>query len=127
MFFLFLLLVTECICTLCLCCCTLYVTLSVSVSSFFFYWMWGRSWTSFICNNSFTASRMYHQRKVRNLWLWLVCCSLLPTCNFHRAFAIIIRRGEKRGHCLICPHAVWKGQTNQNTFYFFNNCFKWNG
>ena len=69
--------------------------------------------TSFICNNSFayvlriiildisetargqgegitTASRMHHQKKkrnyIRNLWLWLVCCSLLPTCYFHRPF-----------------------------------------
>ena len=23
------------------------------------------------------------RNKIRNLWLWLVCCSLLPTCNFH--------------------------------------------
>ena len=105
--------VTECICTLCLCCCTLYVTLSVSVSSFFFCWVWGRIMTSFIYNNSFayvlriiildvsetareqgegitTASRMHHQKKrrnlIRNLWLWLVCCFLLPTCYFHRPF-----------------------------------------
>ena len=32
---------------------------------------------------------MYHPKekrrrnKIRNLWLWLVCCYLLPTCNFH--------------------------------------------
>ena len=101
--------VTECICTLCLCCCTLYVTLSsVSVSSFFFYCVWGRIMTSLI-NNSFTyvlriiiwgtterarekargnnngLSHVPSKRKeeiIRNLWLWLVCCSLLPTCNF---------------------------------------------
>ena len=23
------------------------------------------------------------RNKIRNLWLWFVCCSLLPTCNFH--------------------------------------------
>ena len=37
------------------------------------------------------------RNKIRNLWLWLVCCSLLPTCNFHhRPFAIrtIILMGQ---------------------------------
>ena len=34
---------------------------------------------------------MYHQKErrrhqTRNLWLWFVCCSLLPTCYFHRPF-----------------------------------------
>ena len=26
------------------------------------------------------------KNKIRNLWLWLVCCCLLPTCYFHRPF-----------------------------------------
>ena len=31
------------------------------------------------------------RNKIRNLWLWLVCCSLLPTCNFHhRLFTYIL-------------------------------------
>ena len=29
------------------------------------------------------------RNKIRNLWLWLVCCSLLPTCYFHRPFTSI--------------------------------------
>ena len=30
------------------------------------------------------------RNKIRNLWLWLVCCSLLPTCNVHhRPFTYI--------------------------------------
>ena len=37
-----------------------------------------------------TASRVDHQKKRkeqnRNVSLWLVCCSLLPTCYFHRPF-----------------------------------------
>ena len=37
---------------------------------------------------------MYHQterrNKIRNLWLWLVCCSLLPTCYFHRPSTLLL-------------------------------------
>jgi len=29
------------------------------------------------------------RNKIRNLWLWLVCCCLLPTCYFHRPFTSI--------------------------------------
>ena len=29
------------------------------------------------------------RNKIRNLWLWLVCCSLLPTCCFYRPFTTV--------------------------------------
>ena len=86
--------VTKCICTSCLCCCSLCVALSV-----IFY----------ICvtccdldvtiklsetaqertkgnNNglSHVPSKKKKKKEIRNLWLWLVCCSLLPPCYFHR-------------------------------------------
>ena len=42
------------------------------------------------------ASRMYHQNKrrnkIRNLWLWLVCYCLLPTCYFHWLFTLWRRK-----------------------------------
>ena len=35
------------------------------------------------------------RNKIRNLCLWLVCCSLLPTCYFHQLFTISIQRNCK--------------------------------
>ena len=96
--------VTECIWTLCLCCCMYSVCLSVGVlscvyvSQSFTYALrvviytslwdvtiseserrWeGRTTTSLVC-----TIQKKRRNKIRNLWLWLVCCSLLPTCNFH--------------------------------------------
>ena len=39
------------------------------------------------------------RNKIRNLWLWLVGCSLLPACNFHRPFTMTkhMRIFGKRG------------------------------
>ena len=38
----------------------------------------GITTTSLVC-----TIQKKRRNKIRNLWLWLVCCSLLPTCNFH--------------------------------------------
>ena len=50
-----------------------------------------------------SASRIYtikkkRRNKIRNLWLWLVCCSLLPTCYFHRPFTLALTLSL----CLYC-------------------------
>ena len=94
--------VTECICTLCLCSCMYlgYVALSV-----FFRVCTSVNLLHMCCDLDVTMRRHKKRRaregereeqwplactiqkkrrnKIRNLWLWLFCCSLLPACNFH--------------------------------------------
>ena len=74
-----------------------------------------------------TTSRMYHPKerrnKIRNLWLWLVCCSLLPTCNFHhRPFTLVVvktshfksRRQDGRKRSLPCnPLHHWSNKSQE--------------
>ena len=90
--------VTECICTLCLCCCLYSGCVALSV---FFrvctsvdllrmrYVLWftrhyetreGEREEQWPLACTIQKKR---RNKIRKLWLWLVCCSLLPTCNFH--------------------------------------------
>ena len=98
--------VTKCLCTLCLCCCTLCVALSVFFHVLMLfdllcmcYMLWFR------CHNkkeSVTETEREWQQpltcttkkkrsnKIRNLWLWLNCCSLLPTCYFHRSLYLAL-------------------------------------
>ena len=94
--------VIECICTLCLCC-----TLCVALSVFFrvctsfdllrmCYALWFRRHYKSVWDRAREGEREQRtlvctiqkkrRNKIRNLWLWLVCCSILPTCNFHRPF-----------------------------------------
>ena len=68
--------------------------------------------TTFSCNNSFTyvlhiiildvsetarekkreaiTTIKKNRNKIRNLWLWFVCSSLLPTCYFHQPFTYLL-------------------------------------
>ena len=57
----------------CVTCCDLDVTIRESERR-----REGRTTTSLVC-----TIQKKRRNKIRNLWLWLLCCSLLPTCNFH--------------------------------------------
>ena len=103
--------VTECICTLCLCSCMYlgYVALSVffrvctsvSLLRMRYVMRFRRHYETSLELRAREGEReeqrplactiqKKRRNKIRNLWLWLVCCSLLPTCNFHhRPFTYI--------------------------------------
>ena len=68
------------------------------------------------------------RNKIRHLWLWLVCCSLLPTCYFHQPFTSI--RGKSiielifDGDLTICAvHCVCVQNSELDFFFFLTLCF----
>ena len=44
------------------------------------------------------------KNQIMTLWLWLVCCCLLPTCYFHRWFTFIFCQGKEEASW---PDIVW--------------------
>ena len=104
--------VTECICSLCLCSCMYlgYVALSVffrvctsvNLLRMRYVLRFRRHYETSLELRAREGEReeqrplactiqKKRRNKIRNLWLWLICCSLLPTCNFHhRPFTSIL-------------------------------------
>ena len=54
------------------------------------------------------ASHWYHQgrKKIRNIWLWLGCCCLLPTCCLHWPFTSVTVQVPLR--CSTTTVQVWQ-------------------
>ena len=64
----------------CVTCCDLYVTINLSETE--------REKARGNNNDLSYVPSKKNKKIKRNLWLWLLCCSSLPTCNFHRPFTL---------------------------------------
>ena len=68
----------------CVTCCDLDVTISLSEAA--------REKARGNNNDLSYVTSKERRNKIRNIWLWLVCCSLLPACNFHRPSTIVFQK-----------------------------------